>query len=76
MAERASRKRTPAAKRIAEALSILQALKVPREQQNERSALTLLALLAEHTQFYPLPGFRPRLRVPGPLGPMAPCSGA
>ncbi|MBI2848655.1 MAG: restriction endonuclease [Chloroflexi bacterium] len=30
---------------VSEALSILQALKVPREQQNERSALTLLALL-------------------------------
>ncbi len=36
---------TPATKRIAEALSILKALSVPREQQNERSALTLLALL-------------------------------
>lgn len=45
MAERAYRKRTPAAKRLAEALSILTALNVPREQQNERSALTLLALL-------------------------------
>lgn len=45
MAERARGKRTPAAKRVSEALSILQALKVPREQQNERSALTLLALL-------------------------------
>lgn len=32
-------------KRIGEALSILQALNVPREQQNERSALSLLALL-------------------------------
>ena len=36
---------TPATKRIAEALSILKAIGVPREQQNERSALTLLALL-------------------------------
>ncbi len=36
---------TPATKRIAEALSILKALGVPREQQNERSALALLALL-------------------------------
>lgn len=45
MAERTRAKRTPAAKRVSEALSILQALKVPREQQNERSALTLLALL-------------------------------
>jgi adenine-specific DNA-methyltransferase len=43
--ERAHRRRTPAAKRIAEALSILTALNVPREQQNERSALTLLGLL-------------------------------
>lgn len=31
--------------KIQEALSILRALGVPREQQNERSALTLLALL-------------------------------
>ncbi len=45
MAERVHRRRTPAAKRIAGALSILTALNVPREQQNERSALTLLALL-------------------------------
>lgn len=45
MAERAPGKRSPARKRLAEALSMLQALKVPREQQNERSALTLLALL-------------------------------
>ena len=33
------------ARRSAEALSILKALSVPREQQNERSALALLALL-------------------------------
>lgn len=39
------RKMTPAAKRVAEALGILHALRVPKEQQNERSALTLLALL-------------------------------
>lgn len=43
------KKRKPRAtlttKRIAEALSILKALGVPREQQNERSALVLLALL-------------------------------
>ncbi len=50
MAERAHRRRTPAAKRIAEALSILTALNVPREQQNERSALTLLALLGMRPQ--------------------------
>jgi adenine-specific DNA-methyltransferase len=34
-----------AKKRIKEALSILQMLNVPREQQNDRSALTLLALV-------------------------------
>lgn len=45
MAERTRAKRTPAAKRVSEALSILQALQVPGKQQNERSALTLLALL-------------------------------
>ena len=45
MAERARRKRTPGAKKVAEALGILEALKVPKEQQNERSALTFLALL-------------------------------
>ena len=45
MAKPARRRRTPAAKRVAEALGILKALGVPREQQNERSALTLLALL-------------------------------
>jgi adenine-specific DNA-methyltransferase len=36
---------TDAGKKIAEALSILRALGVPREQQNDRSALVLLALL-------------------------------
>lgn len=38
-------KRSGAARKVAEALAILKALRVPREQQNERSALTLLALL-------------------------------
>jgi hypothetical protein len=45
VAERARRKRTAAGKMVAGALRVLQALKVPKEQQNERSALTLLALL-------------------------------
>lgn len=45
MADRAPRRQTTAAKRVAEALDILRALNVPLEQQNERSALTLLALL-------------------------------
>lgn len=45
MAERYSRKRSLGAKKVAEAHAILEALRVPREQQNERSALTLLALL-------------------------------
>jgi len=45
MAKRASGRRTAAAKRVREALDILVALDVPREQRNERSALTLLALL-------------------------------
>ena len=45
MAERARGRRTAAEKMVAEALRALQALKVPKEQQNERSALTLLALL-------------------------------
>lgn len=45
MAERTPKRRTAAAKRVDEALDILRALNVPREQQNERSALTLLALL-------------------------------
>jgi len=45
VAERAPRRQTAATKRVAGALAILKALNVPREQQNERSALTLLALL-------------------------------
>ena len=45
MAERVPQRRTAAAKRVDETLDILRALNVPREQQNERSALTLLALL-------------------------------
>lgn len=45
MAERARKRRTAAAKRVDEALDILLALDVPKEQRNERSALTLLALL-------------------------------
>ncbi len=44
MAEQARVKRA-AAKRVSGALSILRALNVPGEQQNERSAPTLLALL-------------------------------
>ena len=43
--EKKEGKRTPAARRIDEALDVLAALGVPREQQNVRSALTLLALL-------------------------------
>ena len=39
------RDRTFAARKITEALDVLRALGVPREQQNERSALTLLVLL-------------------------------
>lgn len=45
MAEKKEGKRTPAARKIDEALDVLAALGVPREQQNVRSALTLLALL-------------------------------
>lgn len=60
MAERAPRRQTAAAKRVAEALDILKALNVPREQQNERSALTLLALL----------GMTPRKRWGKALSPM------
>ena len=45
MANRPANLRKAAAKRIDEALSILAALGAPREQQNERSALVLLALL-------------------------------
>jgi adenine-specific DNA-methyltransferase len=40
---RRRRKRLP--KRVSEALVLLKALRVPKEQQNERSAYTLLALL-------------------------------
>lgn len=45
MAKGPPRRQTASGKRVAEALEILRALNVPREQQNERSALTLLALL-------------------------------
>jgi len=45
MAERPARKRSAAARRIDEALAVLASLNVPKEQQNERSALVLLALL-------------------------------
>lgn len=45
MAERVPKRRTASARRVDEALDILRVLNVPREQQNERSALTLLALL-------------------------------
>ena len=45
MADKTDGKRSPGAKKIAEAMAILRSLGVPREQQNERSALTILALL-------------------------------
>lgn len=45
MAEKPASKRGAVAKRIDEALAILTSLNIPREQQNERSALVLLALL-------------------------------
>ncbi len=45
MAKRVSGKQAEAARMVSEALNILQALEVPKEQQNERSALALLALL-------------------------------
>lgn len=45
MAEKRAIRRSSAAKRIDEALAILDSLNVPRGQQNERSALVLLALL-------------------------------
>ncbi len=45
MAKRVPKRRTAAAKRVDEAIEMLRELNVPREQQNERSALTLLALL-------------------------------
>ena len=50
MADRAPRRQTVVEKRVTEALRILKALNVPREQQNERSSLTLLALLGMTTQ--------------------------
>ncbi len=45
MAKRPAGRRSGAAKRIDEALAVLASLNVPSEQQNERSALVLLALL-------------------------------
>ncbi len=45
MAKRIPKRRTAAGKLVDEALDVLAALNVPKEQQNERSALTLLALL-------------------------------
>lgn len=45
MAKQSSSKDAAASKRISEALEILKALGVPKGQQNERSALVLLALL-------------------------------
>jgi adenine-specific DNA-methyltransferase len=60
VAEQKRGKRTGAARKVSEALAILQALRVPREQQNERSALTLLALL----------GMTPRKRWPEAEAPM------
>lgn len=45
MVERLRGRRVPAWKRVAEALDVLKRLNVPKAQQNERSALTLLALL-------------------------------
>jgi adenine-specific DNA-methyltransferase len=45
VAKRPTKKRSAAAIRIDESLAILASLNVPREQQNERSALVLLALL-------------------------------
>lgn len=45
MSKRPAERRGTTAKRIDQALEILASLNVPREQQNERSALVLLALL-------------------------------
>jgi adenine-specific DNA-methyltransferase len=45
VAERSPNRQNAAAKRVGEALDLLVALNVPKEQQNERSALTMLALL-------------------------------
>jgi adenine-specific DNA-methyltransferase len=59
------------ARRVAEALKILKALTVPREQQNERSALTLLALLGLTPDKpwseaeAPLLGITEMMRLPG-----------
>jgi hypothetical protein len=39
MTERTRSRRTPAARRIAQALDILKMLNVPREQRNERSEI-------------------------------------
>ncbi|MEW6620342.1 MAG: BsuBI/PstI family type II restriction endonuclease [bacterium] len=50
MADRSQSKPTGVAKRVSEALNILESIKVPKEQQNERSALTLLALLGMTTR--------------------------
>jgi hypothetical protein len=44
MAKKREGRRGGAARRIDEAFTILVSLDVPREQQNERSALVLLAL--------------------------------
>jgi hypothetical protein len=46
MKKKPAEETTPGRKRIAEALEILKTLGLPAAQQNERSALTLLALLA------------------------------
>ena len=45
MAKGTPKRQTQGARRLTEALAILKALSVPREQQNERSALALLTLL-------------------------------
>jgi len=45
VAKRTTKARASAAKRVNEALDILNSLGVPKQQRNERSALTLLALL-------------------------------
>ena len=45
MPKRLQRRRKRLPKRVSEALDLLKALKVPKEQQNERSAYALLALL-------------------------------
>lgn len=45
MAHKSQKRKTDVAKKIEATLTVLQALGLPREQQNDRSALTLLALL-------------------------------